>query len=249
MIQISHVSKAFLLQTQEKSYTKKALDDVSFTVSDGETLVIGGANGSGKSLLMSIISGLDSPDSGSVSVSDKSGRPAKCGLVFQDADSQILGETPLEDVMFGLKSAGIPKKEARIQALHALEQVGLADKAEYTARFMSGGEKRRLSVAGILALNRDTLIFDEPYANLDYAGVVQVNQLLEMLKASGKTLLVLTHELEKCLGLADRFLVLFEGHKVFDGTPAQGLEQNLEKWSIRNPLAAYKNLEDLVWRK
>ncbi len=249
MIQIAHVSKAFLLQTQEKNYTKKALDDVSFTVSDGETLVIGGANGSGKSLLMSIISGLDSPDSGSVSVTDRSGRPTKCGLVFQDADSQILGETPLEDVMFGLKSAGIPRKEARIKALDALGQVGLTEKAEYTARFMSGGEKRRLSVAGILALNRDTLIFDEPYANLDYEGVIQVNRLLETLKTSGKTLLILTHELEKCLGLADRFLVLFEGHKVFDGTPAQGLEQNLEQWSIRNPLVTYRNPEDLVWRK
>ena len=129
----------------------------------------------------------------------------------------------------------------------ALAQTGLTDKADFPARFLSGGEKRRLAVACMLAMKLPTIILDEPYANLDFGGVHQVNALIRQLKADGKTVLILTHELEKCLGLADRFVVLFRGEKVFDGSPAQGLEQKLEEWNIRNPLTSYNSLKDLVW--
>jgi biotin transport system ATP-binding protein len=91
------------------------------------------------------------------------------------------------------------------------------------------------------------IILDEPYANLDYGGVRQVNELVCSLKQDGKTVIILTHETEKCLGLADHFVVLFRGQKVFDGTPEQGLAQDLEQWNIRNPLVQYKNVGELVW--
>ena len=102
-----------------------------------------------------------------------------------------------------------------------MEQVGLAEKAHFPARSLSGGEKRRLATAGILALERDLIIFDEPFANLDYPGVQQVNKLLLQLHQEGKTIVVLTHELEKCLGLATRFMVLYRGQLVFDGSPQE----------------------------
>ena len=122
-----------------------------------------------------------------------------------------------------------------------------AVKKDFPARFLSGGEKRRLAVACMIAMDLPILILDEPYANLDYSGVKQVNALLKELKKSGKTIILLTHEIEKCLGLADKFIVLFRGEKVFDGTPEEGLKENLEQWNIKNPLTAYNKLEDLVW--
>ena len=99
----------------------------------------------------------------------------------------------------------------------------------------------------MLAMKLPIIILDEPYANLDFGGVKQVNALVRELKADGKTVIILTHELEKCLGLADRLVVLFRGKKVFDGSPEEGLRQKLEEWNIRNPLTSYKSVNDLIW--
>jgi biotin transport system ATP-binding protein len=215
---------------------------VTLEVNEGDCIVIGGANGSGKSLLMSIIAGLDAPSSGAVQTH------GRIGLIFQDADSQILGETPREDIAFGARNLRLPKSEETARVEKALSETGLAQKADAPARFLSGGEKRRLSVASILALGSSTIIFDEPYANLDYGGVVQVNALVSDLKQKGKTVIILTHELEKCLALSNRFIVLYNGRKVFDGDADDGLKLPLESWGIRNPLKSYRTTEDLVWR-
>ncbi len=236
MIKASGISKTF---TQPDGSKLKALEDISFEIQTGELVVIGGENGSGKSLLMKILANLEPPTSGKVETS------SKVGLVFQDADSQILADTSVEDVLFGLRLKD--RTEARRRALQALSQVGLEEKADSPSHFLSGGEKRRLAIASILALGRDTIIFDEPYSNLDYPGVKSVNALLEELKARGLTLVILTHELEKCLALSDRFMVLHKGRLVFDGSPASALSQDLEAWGIRNP-SPDGRLETLVWR-
>ena len=240
VISINNLSKTF--QTGITAGEKAALKNVTLQVERGECLVIGGENGSGKSVLMSIIAGLMEGDQAdNVKVNEH------VGLVFQEAETQILGETPAEDIAFGPKNLGWSKQEVQAAVEGALAQTGLTDKADFPARFLSGGEKRRLAVACMLAMKLPTIILDEPYANLDFGGVRQVNALIRQLKADGKTVLILTHELEKCLGLADRFVVLFRGEKVFDGSPAQGLEQKLEEWNIRNPLTSYNSLKDLVW--
>jgi len=218
-----------------------ALDNVSFSLYKGECTLIGGANGSGKSILMSIIAGLQTPTRGKASCT------GRCGLVFQDADTQILGETPAEDIMFGLKNLKVAKDDAQKRCRDALEKTGLLKRTSFPARFLSGGEKRRLAVAGILAMDCPVIIFDEPYANLDYTGVVQVNNLIRMLKKDGRTVVLLTHELEKCYALADRFMVLYAGQLVFDGSPDEGLACNLTQWNIRHPLCTYKKREDLLW--
>lgn len=220
---------------------KTALNNVSFQIDEGSVTVIGGENGSGKSVLMNIIAGLEKPTSGKIHSF------AKAGLVFQEADTQILGETPREDISFGPKNQKKSKIQVEQAVENSLEQVGLAKKADYPARFLSGGEKRRLAVACMLAMELPVIIFDEPYANLDYGGVKQVNALVKRLHEQKKTVIILTHEFEKCLGLADKFVVLFRGDKVFDGTAQEGLLQNLEQWNIRNPLNAYSKVEDLVW--
>ena len=237
-ISINHLSKTF----RTVSGPKKALDDVSLEIFEGECVVVGGENGSGKSVLMQIIAGLMEADKTSDIFLE-----GRVGLVFQEAETQILGETPAEDIAFGPKNLGWKKDEVQAAVHDALEKTALTDKADFPARFLSGGEKRRLAVACMLAMKFPIIILDEPYANLDFGGVKQVNQLVRQLKEEGKTVIILTHELEKCLGLSDRLVVLFRGKKVFDGTPEAGLQQNLEQWNIRNPLVSYKSVKDLVW--
>ncbi len=221
----------------------KALDNVSFSVNKGECLVIAGSNGSGKTVLMNIIAGLEESSSGSAALS----ADEKAGLIFQDADAQILGETVEEDISFGPRNAGLSKKEIQEKTEEAAIKTGLDKRKEFPARLLSGGEKRRLAVAGVLALDCSIIIFDEPYANLDWPGVRQVNEIIKQLKEEGKTVIILTHELEKILALADRFLVLHCGKIVYDGVPDEGVKQNLGEWGIRNPLSVYKTLKDLVW--
>lgn len=236
-LKINNLCKSFFTADGEK----KALKSVSMEFEENSFTVIGGENGSGKSVLMSIIAGLEDCSSGDIE------NFAQCGLVFQEAETQILGETPFEDVCFGPKYLGWKKADVIEAANKALEITGLTEKKDFPARFLSGGEKRRLAVACMIAMDLPILILDEPYANLDYSGVKQVNALLKELKKSGKTIILLTHEIEKCLGLADKFIVLFRGEKVFDGTPEEGLKENLEQWNIKNPLTVYNKLEDLVW--
>jgi biotin transport system ATP-binding protein len=177
-----------------------ALKDITLDIEAGVCTVITGANGSGKSLLMAIIAGLENPLSGDLQVCGKT------GLVFQDADSQILGETPREDIEVGIPGALCSGKKgaAAVTAIveKALQDSGLLARADFPSRFLSGGEKRRLAAAGVLAMNADIIIFDEPYANLDLGGVVQTNTVIRDMLTKNKTVVILTHELEKCLAFA-----------------------------------------------
>ena len=236
ILEVKNVSRVFYGGTT-------ALNEVSFCARQNDFIVIAGSNGSGKSVLMSIIAGLDEPTRGSATIA----QGHEAGLVFQDADAQILGQTPEEDVLFSVKKLGLKNKEARQACEEALEKVGLLQKKDFNARTLSGGEKRRLAVAGILALRRKLIIFDEPFANLDWPGVCQVTKIMKELKAQGITIIVLTHEIEKVLALADRFIILDKGTIRFDGSPSEGLKLNLENFGIKNPLNSYKRLKDLQW--
>ncbi len=231
--------KKYFAHTDTESY--RALDGISLSIQAGSFTIIGGANGSGKSVLMQLIAQLMKPTAGVIQTSS---RP---GLVFQDAATQILGETPREDVAVGPKNQGVKKQDIPRIVDEALSAVSLLHKADFAAEFLSGGEKRRLAVAAILAMKKDIIIFDEPYANLDFPGVRDVNTLLAQLKHEGKTILLLTHEIEKCLGMADHVIILQQGHIVFDGTPTDALAAPLESWGIKNPLTAYKTVADLIW--
>ena len=237
MIEAKAICRSF---RQWDGSTLSALSDVSFRIEDGQLVVLAGENGSGKSLLMKIIAGLEKPSSGTVETSEP------VALVFQDADAQILADTVIEDVRFSLRSRKLRKDESLAKAKEALSQVGLSEKENSPSHLLSGGEKRRLAIASALALDRKTLIFDEPYSNLDYAGVKSVNSLIAELKEKGFTIVILTHELEKCLGLADRFMVLNKGKLFFDGKPADGLKTNLEIWGIKKPTMD-GDVKSLIW--
>lgn len=233
ILELEKVSKIFPDGTE-------ALKEISFSLQQGDFCIIGGANGSGKSVLMSLIAKLEKPTSGKIT-------SQFAGLVFQEADSQILGETPLEDVCYSLTNIGLKPAAAKEKAIKLLEKVGLEEKSQANARTLSGGEKRRLAVASVLALEPEIIIFDEPFANLDWISVKQLCNLLLELKNQGKTIILLTHEIEKILGIANKLIILHKGKLVFDGTPEEGIKENLEQFGIKNPLTEYKKIGDLFW--
>ena len=233
ILELEKVSKTFPDGTE-------ALKEISFSLQQGDFCIIGGANGSGKSVLMSLIAKLEKPTSGKIT-------SQYAGLVFQEADSQILGETPLEDVCYSLTNIGLKPAAAKEKAIKLLEKVGLEEKSQANARTLSGGEKRRLAVASVLALEPEIIIFDEPFANLDWLSVKQLCNLLLELKNQGKTIILLTHEIEKILGIANKLIILHKGKLVFDGTPEMGIKENLEQFGIKNPLTQYKKIDHLFW--
>ncbi|MEL3899613.1 MAG: ABC transporter ATP-binding protein [Treponema phagedenis] len=221
------------------------LDDISFDVFENDCIVLAGANGAGKTVLMTILSGLETEFSGTV----KKNADTKIGLVFQSADAQILGDTVFDDCAFGLLNCGFSKAQIKQMVEQTLQSVELFEKKDLPARSLSGGEKRKLAVASILVLHCDLIIFDEPFANLDYKGVCQTVQLILQLKAEGKTLIIITHETEKILAASNRFLVLANGKIIFDDTPQNAFSKlDFEKAGLRNPLQGTPAFEDLLWK-
>ena len=255
---VNNISKIFPLAEGE-AFT--ALDNISLEIHEGRCLMIAGSNGSGKTLLMQIIAGLTQPDGGEVLFR---GQPLYCagqkerratttalrgelGLVFQDADAQIVGETVLEDASFGPKNLGLRAADVKAAAEQALACMGLSEKRDNSPRRLSGGEKRRLAVAGVLAMGCGAVIMDEPFANLDWPGVVQTLNVIRDLKNSGKTLIVLTHELEKALALADRLVIIHRGRICDDGLPAEVLDRLDPAWGVRDPRRNYSAVKDCSW--
>lgn len=229
------------------------ISELSLSIFEGECLLIAGSNGSGKTLLMRMLLGLAEPTEGEIRFR---GLPLhktmdtlrrEVGMVFQDADAQLIGETLEEDIAFGPKNLGYPKEVIKTQVQGALTATGLLEKKDFPPRRLSGGEKRRLAVAGILAMRGEVLIMDEPFANLDWPGVVQVLESIQRLKATGKTLIILTHELEKVLALVDRLVILHKGMIREAGTPEAILDRLDPAYGVRDPRRTYTRVQDCTW--
>jgi biotin transport system ATP-binding protein len=212
-----------------------------------------GSNGSGKTLFTRILAGLTEPSAGSILFN---GRPLassggelrrSVGLVFQDADAQILGETVEEDIRFGPENLRLPPGEVERRVAESMRALGLEGKRDSPPRRLSGGEKRRLAVAGILAMGCGAVIFDEPFANLDWPGVVQVLRIIRDLKAAHKTVIILTHELEKVLAFADRLVILDRGVIRAGGVPETVLDALDPDWGVRDPRKSYPRAADCSW--
>ncbi|MCL2479234.1 MAG: energy-coupling factor ABC transporter ATP-binding protein [Treponema sp.] len=231
----------------------QALSGIDLDIYERECLLVAGANGSGKTLLMKILAGLIEPTGGEVYFR---GNPLKknisrlrnsVGLVYQDADSQILGETVEEDIRFGPENFKVPLHEIDRRLEENLSALDLAAKRDFPARHLSGGEKRRLAVAGILAMGCDVIIMDEPFANLDWPGVMQVLEIIVDLKKNQKTVIILTHELEKVLALADRLVILARGKIRDNGKPEDVLDRLEPAWGVRDPRRVYRNAGECTW--
>jgi len=230
------------------------LRDISFSINQGDFIVLSGKNGAGKSILMRCLKGLMQPDAGSITIDgeDLTGRPKKrnrsIGLVFQDADTQLVGQTVERDILFGLENLNIGVKERTVRMQQVIRLLGLAPLLHQRPRTLSGGERRRLAIAGVLVMQPHVIMLDEPFANLDYPGIVQVLESLVELKKQGTTILVATHEIEKLLAYADSMLLLDAGRVVTQSHPQQVLEI-VEEFGVRRPRFHGKPIPvgDLTW--
>jgi biotin transport system ATP-binding protein len=261
IINISKYFPGIPAEPSDKAAPFAALSDINLDIYENQCLMIAGSNGSGKTLLMQIIAGLMSPNDGDVLYRGQTlynaARPIvrktekklrrELGLVFQDADAQIVGETVAEDIGFGPENLGFSAAETSACTDQALVAMGLVEKRGYSPRRLSGGEKRRLAIAGILAMGCSTVIMDEPFANLDWPGVVQTLSMIRDIKNCGKTLIILTHELEKALALADRLVILNRGVICADSTPIEVLDNLDPNWGVRDPRRNYTAVKDCSW--
>jgi energy-coupling factor transporter ATP-binding protein EcfA2 len=234
-----------------------AFRGIDLELRSGELCLLAGRNGSGKSFLAKHLAGLMEPTEGSVLVQGKrlgtlEGGPAtRVGYVFQDAALQTVGETVLDDALFGPTCLGLSATEARSRADAALAACWLTSLSDAFVHGLSGGEARRLAIAGVLAMSPAVLILDEPFANLDPEGVGAIVRLIRDLKDSGLAVLVVTHEIEKILGMASFFAIMEKGRIVLSGEPAAVLESGIESYGLRDPLRAGRGkglcIEDLLW--
>ncbi len=216
--------------------------DINLAIRRGTLVVIAGPNGSGKTTLLRHLNGLLLPTAGSVRVAEipieENLLRARqlVGMMFQDADSQIIGETVYEDVAFGPENLRLDRREIQQRVDHALQTVGLKALADQRPHLLSGGEKRRLAIAGVLAMQPQVIVFDEPFASLDYPGVKQVLRQVLDLHRSGHTIVVTTHDLEKIIAHADRLILMQSGSIVRDGNPEE-IVDHLEACGVRKPCA------------
>ena len=219
-------------------YETKALDHVSFTVEAGEFIGIIGHTGSGKTTLVQSIAGLLEPSDGRIvsvhadgteTVISQKGKESalvrrKVGIVFQYPEYQLFEETVMKDVCFGPKNQGLSLEEQKERARAALDLVGIDadDKGEVSPFELSGGQKRRVAIAGVLAMRPEVLILDEPTAGLDPKGHDDILEMIRRIRQEmDMSIILVSHNMDDVAEYADRVLVMNHGQKVFLGTPKE----------------------------
>lgn len=229
-----------------------ALKNITLNIPKGEFLLICGPNGSGKTTLLRLIGGLFQPTSGSIHVGGFNFRQnskqvrSLIGMVFQDPDSQIVGETVREDVAFGPENLGLSQNEIDKRVEWGLQVMGLKSISEKPCYLLSGGEKRRLTIAGVLVMKPQVILFDEPFSFLDYLGVREVLKYMIYLHREGHTIIVTTHDVEKVIFHVDRIAILYNGELKAAGSPEE-LMTKLLQFGIRPPCYALLGKEKLSW--
>ena len=224
----THYCGSFTVSCERVSFSypgsgRPALSDVSFELRPGEYVGVVGPNGGGKSTLVRLLNGLLKPDSGRVLVSglDPATEPFEVrkhlGVLFQDPENGLVAPFVEDDVAFGLENLGVPRQKMRDRVAGAIRAVGLEGYERREPDTLSGGEKQRVALAGLLAVETEILVLDEPTSMLDAAGRREVLEYLEALRAE-RTILHVTHHLEELAG-ADRILVLNGGDLIADDPP------------------------------
>ena len=239
-ISIEHLTHIY---GDDTTLAVKALDDINLTISDGEFIGLIGHTGSGKSTLVQHLNGLLKASSGSILFDgqniyekgyDLKALRSQVGLVFQYPEHQLFEIDVFSDVCFGPKNLGLSEEEVKERATKALESVGIPEELYNQSPFdLSGGQKRRVAIAGVLAMDPKVLILDEPTAGLDPQGREEILDLIKGLQTkSHMTILLVSHSMEDVAEYVDRILVMNHGRVVYDGTP-------------KEVFAHYKELEDI----
>lgn len=214
------------------AYQIQALKDINLEISDGQFIGIIGHTGSGKSTLTQLLNGLLRATSGHIYVDGEDiydenynmrALRSKVGLVFQYPDHQLFETTNFEDVCFGPKNQGLDRREAELRAYEALRSVGFPEELFYQPPFdLSGGQKRRVAIAGVLAMKPDVLILDEPTAGLDPAGRDEILGLVaRMHRELGITIILVSHSMEDVAKYVERLIVMNHGEIMYDGAPGE----------------------------
>lgn len=207
-----------------------ALKDINLVIPEGQFIGLIGHTGSGKSTLVQHLNGLLAPTSGNIyyngadihdSDFDKKELRSKVGLVFQYPEHQLFEIDVFTDVCFGPKNLGLSKKETELRAYAALKQVGLEDEYFYQSPFdLSGGQKRRVAIAGVLAMKPEVLILDEPTAGLDPKGRDEIlDQVAKLREETGITVILVSHSMEDVAKYVDRIIVMNKGQIMYDDVP------------------------------
>ena len=248
-IKIEHLNYIY---SEGTAYEKKALNDINLEIPDGQFIGIIGHTGSGKSTLIQHLNGLIRATSGAVYYNGENiysegysmkNLRSKVGLVFQYPEYQLFEVDVLTDVCFGPKNLGLSKEEAQRRALEALQQVGLKEKHYKKSPFeLSGGQKRRVAIAGILAMQPEVLILDEPTAGLDPKGRDDIlDQIAKLHKERGITVVLVSHSMEDVAKYVDRIIVMEKGSVRYDDVPKKVFEhyKDLEGIGLAAPQVTY----------
>ena len=205
------------------------LDNVSLEIEKGTFVAILGHNGSGKSTLAKHMNALLLPKGGTVTAFGMDTKDESklleirrhVGMVFQNPDNQIVSNVVEEDVAFAPENLGVPSPEIRRRVDEALKTVGMYEFKDHAPHLLSGGQKQRVAIAGVLAMDPECIVFDEPTAMLDPSGRADVMEIIHKLRYErGTTVVLITHHMEEA-ALADRVVVMSDGHVVMDGTPKE----------------------------
>ena len=238
--------------SQGTAYEITALDNVNLKINDGEFIGIIGHTGSGKSTLVQHLNGLLRATEGAIyyngqDIYDKDydlrDLRTQVGMVFQYPEHQLFEETVFADVCFGPKNQGLPEKDCTLRAFEALQSVGLPEKYYYASPFeLSGGQKRRAAIAGVLAMKPAVLILDEPTAGLDPKGRDEILDLIaETHVHYGNTVILVSHSMEDVAKYVDRIIVMNQGRVMLDGIPKDVFHhyKELEEIGLAAPQVTY----------
>lgn len=239
------------LETKNLSFTyhdgTEALKNVNIQIKKGEKIAIIGPNGAGKSTLFSHFNGLTEPTSGHVEVEGEKiifereellKVRQKVGIVFQDPNDQLFAPTVKEDVAFGPMNLGLEYEEVKKRIKESLEMVGMSGFEDKTPHHLSGGQQKRVAIAGIVAMRPDIMILDEPTAGLDPEGVDKVLDILDNLNKEGMSIVISSHDIEMVNQFADKIFVLYNGEIIAEGDKNQIFSDKelLKKAHLKAPI-------------
>lgn len=246
---LDHVNYIYSAKT---AYETQALKDICLKIEDGEFIGLIGHTGSGKSTLIQHLNGLLRATSGSIYFQgqdiydadyDRKALRGKIGLVFQYPEHQLFEATVFADVCFGPKNQGLSDKDAQLRAFTALREVGLLEEYWYRSPFeLSGGQKRRAAIAGVLAMKPEVLVLDEPTAGLDPKGRDEIlGQVAKLHQSLGMAVILVSHSMEDIAQYVQRILVMNQGAILLDGTPHEVFchYQELESIGLAAPQVTY----------
>ena len=242
-----------IIQTENMNFTypdgTAALHDINMEILEGEKAAIIGSNGAGKSTLFSHFNGILRPTSGLIKINGKPASYKKddllkirqtVGMVFQNPDDQLFSPTVEEDVAFGPMNLGLPDEEVEKRVEESLAAVGMIGSRRKAPHHLSGGQKKKVAIAGILAMDPDIMVLDEPTTGLDPQGVEQVMNILYDLNQKNMSIIISSHDVEMVTEFASKIFVLHQGEMINQGTPEDIFNnpETLQKAHLKQPAAA-----------